>query len=165
MRMLLCAMLIFSAWWIGIMTAVAYRKKPLFLLSLADSLTVLQSEVCARRIPLPQALLRCAEMPGLSVRFYQFLLAGMCLDESFALTWRNALNQLPELSEEELHALRALGEHIGQYDAQTQDAAFDVCVTALRRSAEQLQITSRTNARTAIGIAFACGLLLAIVCY
>ena len=165
MRLFLCMSLLLAAGWIGLQRSAEYRKKPLRFLELADSLSVLQNEICQRRTPLPAAFLRCSKaFKGLKP-FYQLLYAGTQTDQAFLAVWNHAVERLDLLAEEERHALFALGEQIGRYDAQTQETAFRICIEALRTYAQQIRTASRVNARLAACCGMVCGLLLAIMCY
>lgn len=165
MRLLLCLTLLLTGAWIGMQRSAECRKTPLMLLDLANSLSVLQTEICRRRAPLPAALLRCAKAFEDLKPFYQLLYAGTQTDQPFLSVWQYAVAQLRPLAGEERRALLALGEQIGRYDAQTQEAAFSVCIDALRTRALQIRAASGTSARLALGCGLAGGLLLAIVCY
>lgn len=157
--------LLLAAGWIGIQQSAEYRKKPLRLLELADSLSVLQNEICRRRAPLPAAFLRCSKAFEGMKSFYQLLYAGMQTDQAFLTVWNHAVERLDLLAGEERHALLTLGEQIGRYDAQTQETAFGICIEALRSYAQQSRSSSRANARLAVCCGMVCGLLLAIMCY
>ena len=165
MRLYLCMALLLAAGWIGIQCSVEYRKKPLRLLELADSLSVLKNEICQRRAPLSAAFLRCSQAFEGMRPFYQLLYAGTQTDQTFFTVWQYAVEQLDLLAGEERHALLTLGEQIGRYDAQTQETAFCICIEALRTYAQQIKTASRVNARLAACCGMVCGLLLAIMCY
>lgn len=165
MRLLLSLILFLSAGWIGLQRSAECRREPLSLLALADSLAVLQSETCVRRTPLPAALLRCSNTFSDTKYFYQMLLIGIQTERPISEVWYDAAMRLHLGSGEARHALLALGEQIGRYDAQTQETAFVVCIESLRGCASQIGKTSKINARLAIGLSAVCGLLLAIVCY
>lgn len=165
MRLLLCTIVLLAAVRIGMQCSAEYRRAPLMLLDLANSLSILQSEICHRRAPLPEAFLRCAgAFEGLRP-FYQLLYAGMRTDQPFLTVWQHAVAEIRPLSGDERHALLALGEQIGRYDAQTQETAFCICVDALKSRALQIRTASLANARLAAGCGLVCGLLLAIMCY
>ena len=158
-------MLFLSVGWIGFQRSAEYRKKPLRLERLADSLAVLQTEICCRRTPLPEALLHCANSFKELNLFYQMLLIGMLKDQSFSDVWTHEVVRLYPESGEEHYALLSLGEQIGRYDVQTQETAFRTCIDVLRNCALQIGMTSKANAKLAVGFGAAGGLLLAIACY
>ena len=157
--------LLLAVGWIGIQRSVEYKKKPLRILELADSLSVLQNEICQRRAPIPAAFLRCSKAFEGMRPFYQLLYAGTQTDQAFLTVWQYAVERLDILAGEEHHTLLALGEQIGRYDAQTQETAFCICIEALRTYAQQIRTISRVNARLSTFGGMVCGLLLAIMCY
>lgn len=165
MRLLFCAVLFLSAGWIGFQRSAEIRTRPLRLQRLADSLSVLQTEICSRKTPLPEALLHClASFEDLN-SFYQLLLIGMKSEQSFSDVWAYAVDRLYPESVEERYALLSLGERIGRYDAQTQETAFRTCIDALRNRASQIGLSSKENAKLAVGFGAVSGMLLAIACY
>ena len=165
MRTLLCLVLFLCSGWVGIQRSAEFRRKPMLLLSLADSLSILQTEICVRKAPLQEALLHSSESFKNLKTFYQMLLIGAKADQAFSIVWHKAVLELYPYRGEEQHALLALGKLIGRYDAQTQETAFLTCIQVLRSGAMQIKTTSRTNARLAIGLSTVCGLLLAIAFY
>ena len=165
MRFLLCLILTLSVCWIGIQRASEYRKRPILMICLADSLAVLKNEVCVRRSPIPTALLRCSELFRDTKIFYQMLMVGTRSERPFSDVWDDAVKRICPYEDEAQHSLLALGEQIGRYDAQTQETAFAVCIDSLRSSAAQIRETTSHHARLAIGLGSACGLLLAVMCY
>lgn len=165
MRLLLCAVLFLSAGWIGIQHSTEYRNRPLRLERLADSLTVLQTEICNRKTPLPEALLRCSNSFKELNSFFQMLYIGLKTDQSFSNVWSHATARLYTESAEVQYALRSLGNQIGKYDAQTQEKAFRTSIDVLRNHASEIGLSSKESAKLAIGFGAVVGLLLAIVCY
>ena len=165
MRFLFCLILTLSAFWIGGQRALEYRKRPIMMISLADSLAVLKNEICVRRVPIPAALLRCSELFCDTRAFYQMLMAGTRSEHTFSHVWVDAVKQIYPYEDEARRALLALGEQIGRYDAQTQETAFSVCIDSLRSSALQARDKTNNQARLAVGFSAACGLLLAVMCY
>lgn len=165
MRPLLCIMLFLSAVWIGAQRYRDFEKRPRVLFALADSLSVLQNEVCVRCIPLPDALHYCATLFSETKLFYQMLHAGIQTGRPVSDVWRDAALQLDLNSQQARQTLLSLGEQIGRYDAKTQETAFAVSVTTLRDCASRSILMSKTNAKLAIGFGMVCGLLLAVMCY
>lgn len=165
MRILLCVILFLSVAWIGVQQAASCNRKQMLLLTTADSLAVLQSEICVQRAPLPAALFRTAEVFEQTKPFYQLLLQGMESELPFSVCWRSVVMQMPLLTRESRHALLALGEQIGRYDLQAQESAFDVCISTIRYDAEKASCKSKENMKLSVGIGAICGLLLAIVCF
>ena len=165
MRFLLCLILTLSVCCIGIQRASEYRKRPILMICLADSLAVLKNEICVRRVPIPAALLRCSELFCDTRAFYQMLIVGSCSERSFSDVWDDAVKRVYTYVDETQHSLLALGEQIGRYDAQTQETAFSVCIDSLRSSALQARDKTNNQARLAVGFSAACGLLLAVMCY
>ena len=147
MRLLLCLLLFFSVACLGVHHAFEIRRRWKWVQCLADSLSILQNEICACKRPLPEALLRCAELFNPTNSFYRMLYAGLHTDMPFACVWNQAVTQFAPHSGEVRHALYALGQQIGRYDAQIQDSAFSACVTFLREYASQEGLLSKTNVR------------------
>ena len=165
MRLLFCILLFLASVCLGVRNAYDCSRKPILLHSLADSLSVLQNEICASRKPLPAALLRCTELSELTRSFYQMLYAGLQTDLPFIQTWNSAVIKFTPCSGEARQSLLMLGQQIGRYDAQIQNSAFSVCILFLREYASKERTMSKTNARMSVGLGAAFGLLLAIACY
>lgn len=165
LRLLFCLMLFLSVCWLSAQRASALRQKPKLLLQLADSLSVLRNEVCSRRCLLQTAFERCAELFEDTKPFYSVLSYGMRASCPLFETWRTAIDRLPQLSGEEQHYLRVLGEQLGSYDVQTQEAAFTVCIDSVRNCAAQLSADAKAKARLSVEVGAAAGLVLAIMCY
>ena len=165
MRFLLCLILILSIIWMGLQRAYEYRKRPILMISLADSLAVLKNEICVRRTSIPDAMIRCSELFCDTRGFYQMLMAGPRSEHTFSHVWVDAVKQIYPYEDEARRALLALGEQIGRYDAQTQETAFSVCIESLRSSASHVRETTGNRARMAIGLSAAGGLLLAVMVY
>ena len=149
MRILLCVILFLSVAWIGVQQAALCNRKQILLFAAADSLAVLQSEICVEQ----------------TKPFYQLLLQGMESELPFSVCWRSVVMQMPLLTREARHALVALGEQIGRYDLQAQESAFDVCISTIRNDAEKASCKSKEIKKLSVGIGAICGLLLAIVCF
>ena len=93
MRLLFCIALFLSAVWIGAQRCVEYKRKPRIIFVLADSISVLQNEVCVRRVPLPEALLHCTKSFGDTKLFYRMLYAGIQTGRPFSEVWHDAVLQ------------------------------------------------------------------------
>ena len=165
MRLILCIILFFALGWIGVLRSAECRRKPLLMLSLADSLAILQNEICVCRSPLPTALLRCLEVFGETKQFYQMLLVGVRSERSFSEAWAMSVKKVYPYEDEVRYALLSLGEQIGRYDAKTQETAFAVCINTLRDSASQIGSAAKTRARLTIGLGAVTGLLVAVIIY
>ena len=165
MRVILSVILFVSVAWIGVQQAFEYKRRQMLLLSVADSLAVLQSEICVQRTPLSRALFRCSETNDQTKPFYMALLHGAETDLSFKDCWRSAVVQMLPMTGESRHALLALGEQIGQYDLQAQETAFEVCIAAFREQASKMSVKTKENVKLSVELGTAFGLLLAIACY
>ena len=165
MRLSLCVILFLSAGWIGLHRSEEYKKRPLRLQYLADSLAVLQVEICNRKTPLPEALLHCSNAFKELNSFYQRLFVGTKTDQSFSEVWACAVDRLYPEQGEEQYSLLTLGEQMGRYDAQTQEAAFRTCTNVLRNCALRIGANSKVSAKLAAEVGAVSGLLLAIACY
>lgn len=165
MRGMLCVILFASVTWIGVQQALECKRRQMMLLCVADSLAVLQSEICVQRSQLARALSRCSEINYQTKPFYLVLLRGVETDFSFKDCWRRAVVEMLPMTGESRHALLALGEQIGRYDLQAQEMAFEVCIAVLREQASQTSAKTKENVKLSVGLGAAFGLLLAIVCY
>lgn len=93
------------------------------------------------------------------------LFVGTKTDQSFSEVWACAVDRLYPEQGEEQYSLLTLGEQIGRYDAQTQEAAFRTCTNVLRNCALRIGANSKVSAKLAAEVGAVSGLLLAIACY
>lgn len=164
-RVFVSILLIAASGWIGTFWSREIRRKPLRLMYLADSLCFLRNEICTCLKPLPEALCSCAESYETLKPFYMKLSECLHSEASFADAWSAEVEELTFLSAENRIAMQSLGTQIGAYDASSQESAFTACIDSLRLYASQLNRTSKWNARFAIELSTACGILIAVVFY
>lgn len=165
MRLIGCVLLVLSVGWMGALYASALKRRPRTLLALADSLAVLQNEICTRLAPLSYALERAAAVSDLTSQYYFCLITGLESQLSFPELWASAVRCVPSLRPEDRQALFPLGMQLGRYDAETQSETLSCCIQTLRSHAAGCRESVRSGARLSVGLGFAGGLLLAVTFY
>ena len=137
------------------------------LRELCGSLFLLEGELELNRSPLPELMRFCADRSGKLVQsFYRCLsLAETQLGEkNFCTLWTNAARCcFPELKEDELYNLIALGSTLGRAELGHQLSSLTTCRNRLQAALSRSEEQYKRECRLIYGVPAALGAMLSIL--
>ena len=132
-----------------------------------EMLTLMRSELEARRTPLPElAETIKTSCTGCGATFARLLALGLSNigERSFPELWsESARRSFPHLLTDERRTFERLGSVLGRYELSTQLAALDRCTEELRNADGRLHEKMNLRGKTSAGLFCAGSLLLIIV--